>query len=480
MGGRRGRRPTGGGRRVPRSLPPFAHLPAPPARRAPLLDLEIAVVTPMFGGGPTPRVVDDEQPINGKAVRGHLRFWWRACVAHQYANAADLFNEEASLWGTVPDTRHPTHQPAAIEVEVVVINRGEESAGFIPNAYRWADNRYPTYALFPFQGDQKRLPVKGRCGVTFRLRLCAAPGSRVPQADLERAAKAAVWAWLCFGGVGARTRRGLGSLFCLAAHTGQLRDFQPTGPIDKWLSAQAKDHLNDPTRPAVPMPITLPSLFGARLFLHQSSMNVLDAWAESVGVMQRLRQGVPEARPGPDPRFPGRSRWPEADSIRQIAGQHIPRYVPTHPARVMFPRAEFGLPIVFHFKQDKPRAPNPIDWDPDDHTLQVALSGASRMASPVILKPITTAAGQSAGNERARPVVLFLRVPSLTQLQYGGSPIPLDLVQGGPPRPVANPNEVVDPARAGMVSPLRGRPSALAALADYVMQQWHPTRVDLS
>jgi CRISPR/Cas system CMR-associated protein Cmr1 (group 7 of RAMP superfamily) len=43
-------------------------------RRKPLLDVEIAVVTPLFGRGAAARGSDPLLP-----VRCHLRFWWRAC-----------------------------------------------------------------------------------------------------------------------------------------------------------------------------------------------------------------------------------------------------------------------------------------------------------------------------------------------------------------------------------------------------------------
>src|SRR5947209_16197898 len=37
------------------------------------------LITPLFGGGVEPKKNNLEQLINGKSIRGQLRFWWRAC-----------------------------------------------------------------------------------------------------------------------------------------------------------------------------------------------------------------------------------------------------------------------------------------------------------------------------------------------------------------------------------------------------------------
>src|SRR5260370_9973451 len=40
---------------------------------------EYELITPLFGGGVTPNEADPVTPIRGTEIRGHLRFWWRAC-----------------------------------------------------------------------------------------------------------------------------------------------------------------------------------------------------------------------------------------------------------------------------------------------------------------------------------------------------------------------------------------------------------------
>ena len=74
-----------------------------------------------------------------------------------------------------------------------------------------------------------------------------------------------------------------------------------------------------------------------------------------------------------------------------------------------FPRAELGLPIVFHFKDAKSdRDPPPeTRYDPRDTTLYPVVGGQrqGRMASPLILRPLALANGQ------AVPAILLLRAP---------------------------------------------------------------------
>src|SRR5687768_1199811 len=83
-------------RPAPSVSPPVLDLT--PARQ-PFLAVALHVVTPMFGGSPKAGYVDEEQPIRGGTVRGHLRFWWRACRAHRYTSGERLFADESALWG---------------------------------------------------------------------------------------------------------------------------------------------------------------------------------------------------------------------------------------------------------------------------------------------------------------------------------------------------------------------------------------------
>ena len=48
---------------------------------------EYELITPLFGGGVNPGEADPVTIIRGTAIRGHLRFWWRACRGGRRAGA---------------------------------------------------------------------------------------------------------------------------------------------------------------------------------------------------------------------------------------------------------------------------------------------------------------------------------------------------------------------------------------------------------
>ena len=96
--------------------------------------------------------------------------------------------------------------------------------------------------------------------------------------------------------------------------------------------------------------------------------------------------------------------------------KRLERHEPqTHIPNDAFPRAEFGLPIVFHFERG----------DPDDTVLYPDNDSAGkkreRMASPLILKPLALQSG------KAIPLVLQLRTHSLTgvHLRHGDRSVQL-------------------------------------------------------
>src|ERR1017187_8727239 len=177
--------------------------PPIPERRKTLPDLsdfDITVAAPMFGGGVSPGKVDPTMMIRPSAVRGHLRFWWRATRGAEIAAVDQLRQDESALWGA-------TEQRSLVEVSVSVTHRG--------SAYPPRDAL--KYVLFPFTGSEGS---PGREGVRFTLHV-RCPSFRRPEV-VE-----ALRAWVNFGGVGARTRRGCGALYCpaLALRTeGEMRD----------------------------------------------------------------------------------------------------------------------------------------------------------------------------------------------------------------------------------------------------------------
>ena len=242
--------------------------------------------------------------------------------------------------------------------------------------------------------------------------------------------KALRW-WANFGGVGARTRRGLG-----AVHIEGLEAISAQDIIDA----------------------------GCTLVLtkqkHQAAQT---AWAQAIQAMQSFRQGTADNQgrnPGSTGTRPGRSRWPEADAIRCLTGYQSPKHAPTHKAGNVFPRAVFGMPIIFHFNDyreyidkeiknlelpDEVRAAKKRETDPANFSLQPV--GCERLASPVILRPIKQ--GQT-----WRAAALLLPYEKI-----------LDLAVTQPDGTVTNPGEWWDAAQAVNIPPMHAQKQSHPLLA---------------
>lgn len=219
--------------------------------REPFLSVEIHVVTPMFGGGAVAGVPDTEFPIHGATVRGHLRFWWRACFGSRYATATELFRAESEVWGQAATREHAYSSPSAVDVSMEIVTPGRTrpcaiSAFTARGTYRaeWKlgpNARALSYALWPFQGEGSngavtKQPSEMREGLVFRVNFAFASHVKPSHmAQINAEVHAVLWAWVTFGGVGARTRRGCGAMYC--------PDLPSLENIGAHLVSHAKQHV---------------------------------------------------------------------------------------------------------------------------------------------------------------------------------------------------------------------------------------------
>jgi CRISPR-associated protein Cmr1 len=372
----------------------------------------------MFGGGVEPRVNDPTFPIRATAIRGQLQFWWRATVGAQYATLADLRTAQSAVWGSterasrvqvlVEDVRASEPVPCA---QIKPDHKGRPRTYWEPpfrvhNDLR--DDALP-YALFPFQGkaaDRKGPQIDPASCIhqaKFKLHL------RCPN-ELLSHVEPAVWAWANFGGLGGRTRRGCGGVLCRtlaprdhADLAEQLKQFAPQqSEVREWPTIGEWVLLRTTEPPGPPVPV----------------------WDWLIGLFRHFRQGVGLARnPGQGQNRPGRSRYPEPETIRAIPDLGADRQrsghqrLPAIPADA-FPRAELGLPIVFHFQgQGEPQPPDPTLYPSDGSDGK----RRERMASPLILRPLALADG------KAIPLILWLKTPRLAgvNLRRGDTSLPL-------------------------------------------------------
>ena len=328
----------------------------------------IQVITPLFGGGVMGGENDPVTSIRSSSIRGNLRFFWRATRGTRFNSVLELRKREGEIWGT-------TENPSEVALEVEMKSSGKSyPCAYFPedkNFPRFEKN-HPSYALFPFQGNKRDgiPPAKCTLNVSFELKLTH---SQTLSQDVD----AAVWAWANFGGIGARTRRGCGALYC--------NELSPKREsLNSWYRSSLEGFGVDLSR-SLDWP-TLPDRFLVR---DNNSNNILQGWTGVVGLMQTFRQGQGVGRnPGSNPNRPGRSRWPEPETIRQATSSRSAQHfrMPAIPNDA-FPRAELGLPIVFHFKDN---------GDPKDTELYPVIDSQkkTRMASPLILRPMICKNGE--------------------------------------------------------------------------------------
>ncbi|MCL6581139.1 MAG: type III-B CRISPR module RAMP protein Cmr1 [Firmicutes bacterium] len=387
----------------------------------------ISVVTPCFGGGPVPQKPDPLTPVRGTSVRGHLRFWWRATRGAEFRDVATLRKRESEIWGST-GSRSPVVTRVVCVPQSTFVGGGSQKD--VPRQYQ---PQY-RYVAWPFE-SVVRESAPGP--FSFELQL------EYPR-DLDQDVLCAVWAWVNFGGVGARTRRGCGTLWCA-----ELCPSAEVGNLHVWYETKLQEYglrsIQDRKRRDWP---TLPPPSG--IVVRRDQQSPAEAWLEAVRVLQWFRQ--PRTRPKSGNQLAS-TKWPEVRTIRLL--RHSGGRVGADSG-LGFPRAQFGLPIVFRLREGGNLG-----------TLVSAKS--SRRASPVIVKAwALTVPNQP--QPRARALVLRLEVPGLDGVRLekvvgvpGGRVFGRDFVQ---------PSGFRYPAAEGGGAPAT---DALEAFLSFVKSMWAPT-----
>ena len=357
----------------------------------------VELITPMFGGGVKAGEPDEKMPVRGTTIRGQLEFWWRATVGAACRSPEELRSKQEKVWGS---TERASRVGIALRVKGL---EAEPCASYVwsPQARRgqggwklqWRPWANPVkYALFPFQGsappprrNAKSADPPRKCIRTLSFELTVEAPDK-----LWEELRSALQAWALFGGLGARTRRGCGAIRVTGLNEGTFV------PKDRSALEQA---IKDCCRPRSVRP--WPTLAKAVLRGPEFG-SATDAWGRAIQLLEKFRQRPDVGRnPGQRGR-PGRSRWPEPETIRGLTGRrdrnhHRLDYMPTDAT----PRAELGLPIVFHFKDR--RDPPDVFLQPTDH---------ERMASPLILRPVALANGKYV------PIVCVLNTEPLSGVEF--------------------------------------------------------------
>lgn len=344
------------------------------------------LITPLFGGGVKANVVDTDNPIRGTSVRGQLRFWWRAICGGRFDGSLEKMKAaEDEIWGAAG---------IGSKISVAVIKSEPGKPYLVPQGQNInvGDPNSPLgYVAFPLRDSGGKVYE----GVSFTLKIDCPKAYRL---DL----RSALWAWETFGGIGARNRRGFGALHCIDV---QLRiDDKKTNPKN-WIWAYSSDNAKKDILTNLEeftakgnFPNFTPCLSRDPNHTHTTpaQQDAYPAWLKLINSLKDFRQSRSLKGVGGQMRPFGRSHWPEPDAIRDLTGQSLKSKghdVPVYnPPIHKFPRAAFGLPIVFEFKDDD-------QSDPDKDPRKTELKGANyeRRASRLVLRPLKCTDGRYVG-----------------------------------------------------------------------------------
>ncbi len=348
--------------------------------------LRVRIITPAIIGGPNRRVGDPISPMRIPSLRGVWRWWFRAGLgsvlcpssSEQTARKAMLNTMralETRLFGATDRASMLLMRPARLlsgagRVRLPPPDRNHKGQSYL--SYGVFDRRQETYALKP--GSEYEL----------RFRLRSDPEGQ--EELLMDALRATLWAWSTFGGLGARSRRGWGSVEILSTELDgapwvwQGDDLRQPEGINGLLNATVKGlqqlfadfsalsrSVNFQPSQGKPL-VQMRTLAGLKRIVplrhHLKPLEALEqAGARRLRFRSTLARGRARLRPLPD--------YFEVKAAIQNQ--------PGAPRRVE--RAAFGLPLPFYFRSLGGQKSRFIPKTP----------GADRLASPlqVRVRPIT-------------------------------------------------------------------------------------------
>lgn len=320
---------------------------------------DVHLLTPLYGGGVTAGQPDPGMPIRAREVLYQLRFWWRVCKIAELTREnisepwARLRGEEQSLFGWRSDRSCRVHTLIELQAD----SKQQYLSDWIQET-----NKGLKYILWPSMTEGKFCLIFPSDQTTCQLRL----GLKNPTGEKEKQELfcALRW-WASFGGLGARTRRGIGAVLV------QDSEGKLLPPVTETEADAVADCALGISRPLFDDPISA---------LSHGIQKLYDFRQGSLGRLSRF----------------GVSTWPEADAIRRRAQHYL--HEPRHRAGDLYPRAAFGLPIQFQFKdgvdpdeikrnQGDPSRLMELEDKKEPATTTLTPEGRDRLASPLILRP---------------------------------------------------------------------------------------------
>jgi len=339
-----------------------------------MLSVILETVTPLFLGGAVPRGAPE---LRTATIRGSLRFWLRALLAGAIGdrNLRALREAEAMVFGSTESGASP--------VVVRVLNAHHD--GIVPfsklvqpdsrtGSYGWPGIAYLFFSARRTLDEPERSAIPARS--TFELDLHLRTG--LTDRDALRKACAALWLLTHLGGLGARSRRGAGSVQVKRLEKSipdselpplRIRAGTPDD-LQKELQ-QGLRRLREMSGITVPTTVGQPSTFDV---LHPDVCKIwvvkqaFASWEEALDSIGRQMQRFRREHP------------PDCQNV-EVA---LRGCRPAQPVEQVTQRAVFGLPIVFYH-----RPPGGAKWH---------LTGErhDRRASPVLIRVTRLTSGKYA------------------------------------------------------------------------------------
>ncbi len=365
--------------------------------------LKCTLVTPMYGGGVISAVTDEDMPIRVTGIRGQLRFWWRLLAKQKWYNnltPKQIRTKEFDLWGGMNDGDEDGKASLVLfRVKDVPNERVIEN-----NLKDYDDRAYSDlkYILFPAynETDESLTPHKllnPSDNINWTLEFAFT--DKINETQKNQVIETLQW-WANFGGIGFRTRKGLGSV--------QITQSEDFPQIAQALTTNAVEEC------------------GCQLVQRNGVNNPMQALQTAIEKLNEFRQGYGVGRNyaevieknGRKKKVPKLSYWSEPNAIRNITGTYLQlgekNHKPADDVKNVFPRAMFGLPILFKFKNDekddnKQRIKYPDKPEPKLHGIYPNVG--ERLASPLILRAVYCSQSQ-----QWKPSTLLLPYEHITKM----------------------------------------------------------------
>ena len=199
------------------------------------LTVKLKVVTPLFLGGAQPM---EHAELRAPSIKGALRFWYRAIDP-------DYLEYEGRIFG---GTKENEGQACFLSrVSEVIESRKKDDKDGEARDSRWDTKKIAYLGYGPINRDKTGKVIKDkagkqrpeqkamtlrpyiRAGTTFSLSLYFKPNT---PSDYVARVKKALWALVMLGGLGARSRKGFGSMVAVSEPAG-MADLPPMQPTNQ-------------------------------------------------------------------------------------------------------------------------------------------------------------------------------------------------------------------------------------------------------